>query len=200
MKTLYICMGVSGCGKTTIGELLAKYLNCEYIEGDKYHPPSNIHKMSVLQQPLNDNDREAWLQKLFSLAHEFFSSHQEEHECQNLVMACSALKHKYRLLLCGAISNLSEFDNYCNSSSSCNTKHFSKPFFQTKFLFLKGSMEGIEKRLRERQNHFMKAKLLKSQFDTLEEPVTCPEYSVITVDSIENKSAEEILQFIIENL
>ncbi len=61
-----VLMGVSGCGKTTIGERLASNLNTPYFEGDDFHPPSNVAKMSN-GIPLNDEDRKSWLTVLTKL-------------------------------------------------------------------------------------------------------------------------------------
>jgi gluconokinase len=61
----WIMMGVSGSGKTTIGRLFAEKLECDFLEGDRRHPLSNIRKM-LSQQPLQDEDRRSWLLNLES--------------------------------------------------------------------------------------------------------------------------------------
>ena len=80
-------MGVSGSGKTTVGELLAQKLGATFVDGDFLHPESNVAKMAA-GTPLNDADRKPWLeavgQKLGDAGDE------------SLVMACSALKKSYR--------------------------------------------------------------------------------------------------------
>lgn len=82
-------MGVSGNGKTTIGTWLAEELDRVFIEGDEFHPPENIAKMSA-GTPLDDDDRRPWLAKL---AAEIRSL---EEQGKQSVMGCSALKRQYR--------------------------------------------------------------------------------------------------------
>jgi len=192
---LYVVMGVSGCGKSTIGEGLAKHFNnAVFIEGDKYHPPANIHKMSVLQQPLNDSDREPWLQSLHATALHEFSKHANNEAGCVVIMACSALKHTYRLIISGAIASLQDAEQQLNQQQQ-------QLPFSTIFVYLKaGSKEGMAKRLHERQHHFFKPSLLDSQFATLEEPHSCNEYQVLTVDKIEEKSVTQTLNEVISKL
>lgn len=136
--TIFIVMGVSGTGKTTIGRLLSETYNYPFFDGDDYHPQENIEKMSS-GKPLNDDDRRGWLESLNELAHQHLRS--------GAVIACSALKEKYREILRKGIEN------------------------DTCFIYLNGSFEQIKKRLETRKGHFMSAVLLQSQFDTLEEPL-----------------------------
>jgi len=85
-------MGVSGCGKSTVGELLAQQLGADFIEGDSLHPPSNVAKMAA-GTPLTDADREGWLQ---TIAVRLGEAHSSE---RGLVASCSALKRSYRDIL-----------------------------------------------------------------------------------------------------
>jgi gluconokinase len=87
-----IVMGVSGSGKSTVGGRLAERLGWRFEDGDRFHPPSNIAKMSA-GQPLTDEDRRPWLQ---AIAQEIDRSCQA---AQGVVIACSALKRAYRSIL-----------------------------------------------------------------------------------------------------
>ncbi|SFJ57074.1 NADP-dependent phosphogluconate dehydrogenase [Olleya namhaensis] len=138
MKKVIFIMGVSGCGKSTVGKLLAQELDIPFFDGDDFHPEANIKKMSN-GQPLNDDDRQGWLETLNDLAKKQLT----ENSC---VIVCSALKQKYRDTLSLHIKT------------------------ETKWVYLSGSFDQIFERLNSRDNHFMPSELLKSQFDTLEEP------------------------------
>jgi gluconokinase len=67
-----VVMGVSGCGKSTVGRLLAEKMKCDFLEGDVLHPASNIAKMSS-GVPLTDEDRMPWLLALHSRIREVCS-------------------------------------------------------------------------------------------------------------------------------
>jgi gluconokinase len=87
-----VVMGVSGSGKSTIADRLAARLGWRYEDGDKYHPPANVAKMSA-GHPLNDEDRRPWLQ---AIADEIDRTCKAN---ERAVVACSALKHAYRDIL-----------------------------------------------------------------------------------------------------
>ncbi len=80
-------MGVSGCGKSTVGEFLAQDLGASFLDGDSLHPHENVQKMAA-GIPLSDDDRAPWLREI---GRKFTESRQE-----SLVIACSALKRSYR--------------------------------------------------------------------------------------------------------
>ena len=90
MKTrFFIVMGVSGCGKTSVGQLLARSLGWDFYDADNFHPPENVSNMAS-GIPLTDSDRAPWLASL----HDLISSSLEADRPG--VLACSALKERYR--------------------------------------------------------------------------------------------------------
>ena len=130
-------MGVTGAGKTTVGRLLAEQLGWEFLDGDDFHPESNLEKMRR-GIPLNDDDRKPWLERLGA------EIARRDADGLGLVLACSALKKSYRSLLAAAAT--------------------------VQFVYLKGSMQEIVRRLSRRQGHFADEKILAGQFADLEEP------------------------------
>ncbi|MTV36860.1 gluconokinase [Duganella radicis] len=85
-------MGVSGCGKSTVGQALATANGVPFVEGDQYHPPANVAKMSA-GVPLNDDDRADWL---LALQAQIGAARLRG---EGLVISCSSLKRRYRDLL-----------------------------------------------------------------------------------------------------
>lgn len=186
-------MGVSGCGKTTIGKQLAERLNLQggkggggigigiFLDGDDYHPLCNKQKMKA-GIPLQDEDRYPWfdvlkqeimvqcglLQQQLSQSQSQQQSQQQHHPQAVIVVACSALKAAYR-------NRLRNFDNYDYKHQQQQEQqqlHININI-QPVFVYLKGSKEFIAKRLQRRVDHeFMPSTLLDSQFETLEEPPT----------------------------
>ena len=157
----FIFMGVSGCGKTTIGEKTAEILGVPYYEGDSFHPKDNVEKMSQ-GIPLNDEDRSEWLTTLADLI-----SHKLE-EGESGVLSCSALKEKYREQL----------------RVDPDLVHF---------IYLKGSYDLIRYRMEKRTGHYMPPGLLRSQFETLEEPENV---CTIQIDQPPEEIVQETLDFI----
>jgi gluconokinase len=158
-----ILMGVSGSGKTTIGTLLAKRTGMVFADADDYHPLANKEKMAS-GQPLNDEDREPWLEILNKLVRSWHDSG------TGGVLACSALKEKYRQTLSEGL-----------------------PEGSIGFVMLDGSRELIAQRLAHRHHEFMNSKLLDSQFATLEPPSDALR---VVNDRPPDEVVDEILQHI----
>ena len=131
-------MGVSGSGKTTTGQALARRLGWDFFDADDFHPPENITKMTA-GIPLSDSDRAPWLA---SLHNQLLSTLKAG--CHP-VLACSALKAKYRAQLLEGVDGIA-------------------------IIFLQGSYDLIWSRMSARERHYMKPEMLQSQFDALEEP------------------------------
>ncbi|HEU5434863.1 MAG TPA: gluconokinase [Telluria sp.] len=132
----WVVMGVSGCGKSEVGRELAALLHVDFVEGDAYHSAANVAKMAA-GTPLTDEDRADWLHTL----QERIAAARESGV--GLVLACSALKRRYRDLLRQADPDL-------------------------RFAHLDGARELIAARMGARTAHFMPASLLDSQLRDLE--------------------------------
>lgn len=91
-STVLIIMGVSGCGKTTLGNALARKLNWQFKDADDYHSKENKNKMRK-GLPLEDSDRLPWLRKLAGEIEDWIDNG------KMTVLACSALKNEYRTIL-----------------------------------------------------------------------------------------------------
>jgi gluconokinase len=133
-----IVMGVTASGKTTVGRRVAERLGWPFFDADQFHPPANIEKMSH-GIPLTDDDREPWLQAL----HDLLAT--QEREGKDAVLACSALKERYRQVLRGGLRDV-------------------------RFVYLKGDPAVLQARLDRRKGHFMPRTMLESQLAALEEP------------------------------
>lgn len=100
-KIAIVVMGVSGVGKTTIGQMLAAATGLPFFDGDDFHPQTNIDKMAA-GVPLTDADRQGWLLQLHQLL-------QAQLLLQGCVIACSALKQQYRDVLNNGLSDAVRF-------------------------------------------------------------------------------------------
>lgn len=96
---IILLMGVSSCGKTTIGESLSRELAWPFFDGDSFHPPENVEKMRQ-GIPLNDQDRLPWLQAIR------VRIDQERQRGTGAIFACSALKQSYRDILIKGVVDL----------------------------------------------------------------------------------------------
>jgi gluconokinase len=133
-----VVMGVSGCGKTAVGSRLAQRLGARFIDADDLHPPANVEKMRA-GIALDDADRAPWLALLNARLREAAAAGEP------VVLACSALKQRYRDRLGAGVPAL-------------------------RFVHLAGSRELIAARLAARKHRYMPASLLDSQFAALEPP------------------------------
>ena len=163
--TILVLMGVSGSGKTTIGEAIARLSGATFADGDDYHSATNKAKMAA-GHALSDADREPWLESLNGVLKRWFATG------INGVLACSALKQAYRATLAGGM-----------------------PGGAVDFVLLEGSKEMIAARLAARHHEYMNPKLLDSQLQTLEpHPADDPhEFSVVN-DRAPDVVAGEILE------
>lgn len=133
-------MGVSGCGKSTLGALLARQLDCPFLEGDDFHAPEAVAKMRA-GQPLDDEDRWPWLDRLGAAVAQALASRGA------VVAACSALRRSYRERLRAAVAPT-----------------------PMRFVLLDADHDELVRRLTGRLGHYMPASLLDSQLTTLERP------------------------------
>jgi gluconokinase len=92
-----VVMGVSGCGKTSVGVLLARQLGWRFIDADDHHPPANVQKMRG-GTPLTDEDRAPWLAALNAMLRQSGSG--------PTVLACSALRQRYRDTLAEGVAGI----------------------------------------------------------------------------------------------
>jgi len=153
-------IGVSGVGKSTIGNLLSKEFSIPYFDGDDFHSKENVKKMSE-GQSLNDKDRQGWLLILNQLA-------KDQIKTNSCIIACSALKESYRDLLSKGLKT------------------------NVKWVLLEGSYDQILERLKIRKGHYMPESLLKSQFETLENPINALKINISStpfeiVETIKNE-------------
>ncbi|WP_158823453.1 gluconokinase [Granulicella sp. S156] len=160
---IVVLMGVSGSGKTTIGSLLAEREGTVFADADDYHPLANKQKMAS-GQPLNDDDREPWLETLNRLMRGWYDSG------KGGVLACSALKEKYRVTLSADM-----------------------PKESVTFVLLDGSHELIAERLAARKHEYMNPKLLDSQLATLEPPADA-------LRVVNNRPPEEVVEQILQHI
>jgi gluconokinase len=158
---ILIVMGVSGCGKTTIGNLLAQRLGWTFKDADWFHPASNIDKMEK-GIPLTDDDRWPWLEKIAVWIGNACRSGERG------VIACSALKRRYRDILIGDRDAV-------------------------RLIYLKGDEALIARRVATRHEHFMPPDLLHSQFVALEEPGPDENPVIVSIEPTPDEIVSRIL-------
>ena len=147
---IVIVMGVCGTGKTTVGRLIAERIGARFEEGDRFHPKANVEKMSR-GEPLDDEDRWPWLESIGRSIDEW------QRAGEDVILACSALKERYREILLGG-----------------------RPDMRLVHLF--GTQALISERMAQRRHHFMPPSLVPSQFAALEPPA--PGEHVIAADVV----------------
>jgi len=158
-NTVFFITGVSGTGKSTIGERVASELRLVFEEGDSYHPVASVEKMSA-GIPLEDADRWDWLTHLNKIAKDHLAND------RSAIISCSALKASYRAILCEGLNKeltgrqAEEKKNPLAKSVQSNVR----------FIYLHASTDTIGQRLKQRQHFFVGDDMLKSQFATLEIP------------------------------
>ena len=136
-----VIMGVSACGKTTVGAAVAQRIGGRFVDGDDHHSRENVAKMAA-GIPLTDGDRMPWLAGL----HEIIATHLACGSQASLVVACSALARRHRDQLLGSL-----------------------PPGSVRFVHLAADSTTILGRLDTRQDHFMKGRhMLEAQFAALE--------------------------------
>jgi gluconokinase len=155
-------MGVSGSGKSTIGALLAARLQWEFADADWFHSAANVDKMHA-GIALTDEDRWPWLEAIAAWIDEL------RRAGRHGVLACSALKRRYRDVLSGGGRA------------------------DVRFAYLKGDEKLIARRMAARHEHFMPAALLRSQFDALEEPGPDENPITVAIDARPDEIAARIL-------
>ncbi|KAF3928855.1 hypothetical protein ABW20_dc0103116 [Dactylellina cionopaga] len=155
LRHIWIITGPAGCGKSSVAAFLAQNLDLPYIEGDDFHPPENVKKMSA-GIPLNDEDRWGWLDTLRQKA-----SDELEAGAMGCVVTCSALKRRYR-----------DFIRQVGQA---------EVGIVVRFVYLRADVELLIQRVKARKNHFMKDDMVRSQFTALEEPDSS-EPDVVPVD------------------
>ncbi|CAI7645146.1 gluconokinase [Penicillium manginii] len=158
---IWVVTGPAGCGKSTVGQALRKDLGLSFLEGDDYHPKSNKDKMGN-GIPLTDADRWDWLISLRQAAIDVLSPSESNNfnPPAGVVVACSALKKKYRDVM--------------------RVAAYGSPSVQIHFVYLKLSEEVLMQRTTQRQGHYMKSDMVRSQLQALEEPKG--EWDAITIN------------------
>ncbi|KAJ5496149.1 gluconokinase [Penicillium diatomitis] len=161
VQHIWVVTGPAGCGKSTVGNGLRKELGVPFLEGDDYHPKSNKEKMGN-GIPLTDEDRWDWLISLRNAAIEALSPSEANnfHPPAGVVVACSALKQKYRDVM--------------------RVAAYGSPSVLIHFVYLKLSEEVLMQRVSQRKSHYMKSDMVRSQMQTLEEPEQ--EWDAITIN------------------
>jgi gluconokinase len=146
---IVVVAGVAGSGKTTVGQVVAERLGLMFADGDSFHPAANVAKMRA-GLPLTDADRVPWLAAITSWMDDMIATG------QSAVLACSALKRRYR-------------DELLSGRE------------QAEIVFLAITRDEDEARVAARTGHFFHEPLLASQFADLELPQDEPRVHLVSV-------------------
>lgn len=151
---LIIVMGVSGCGKTTLAKALAEEYQYHYMEADDFHSADAKHHMAQ-GRPLTDAMREPWILAMLGVLRSGYKQN------QSYVLSYSGLKRLHR----------KRFRRlpYAGESADGDNKNFSSS--NMVFLMLNGDKAIIEKRMKNREDHFMPSSLLDSQIRSFDLPM-----------------------------
>jgi carbohydrate kinase (thermoresistant glucokinase family) len=156
-----IVAGVTGSGKSTVGRALADRLGWRFHDADDLHPPENVARMRA-NQPLTDAQRLPWLLRVRAVVE------QAARDGRGDVIACSALKRRYRETIAGGVAGV-------------------------RFVHLTGDPELLRERLEHRPDHFAGPGLLDSQIEALERPADALTLDVsLPVDALVDAIARDL--------
>ena len=211
---IYNRQGVSASGKTTLGTALAEALSLPFIDADDLHSEANKDKMSR-GEPLTDADRGPWLVRVRRTALAAVQANTRG-SMSGVIVACSALKASYRKVLRGECANLDpERGGACGEAVAAVSAENSDrgvpaaegwqsekveadvslaraaPPPRTYFVHPFGEQSVLMERMKKRESHFMKANMLTSQLETLENPAERGEGGVVEV-RLEANTKEQV--------
>ncbi|KAK1149402.1 hypothetical protein N8T08_006625 [Aspergillus melleus] len=177
VQHIWVVTGPAGCGKSTVGRNIQQALQIPFLEGDDFHTVSNREKMTS-GIPLTDADRWDWLISLRQAAIEALSPSEANNYLppSGVVVACSALKQKYRDVM--------------------RVAAYGSPSVQIHFVYLKLDEQALFQRVTQRQSHYMKNTMVQSQLRDLEEPKG--EWDALTIDA--NYPPEQVQREVLEKV
>ncbi|KAJ5632622.1 gluconokinase [Penicillium lividum] len=181
MQHIWVVTGPAGCGKSTVGQAIRQELNLPFLEGDDFHPKSNKDKMGH-GIPLTDADRWDWLISLRQAAINALSP-SESNNFQppaGVVVACSALKQKYRDVM--------------------RVAAYGSPSVHIHFVYLKLTEAVLMQRVTQRKSHYMKSDMVHSQLAALEEPQGEWDAITINVEGSPEQVQHNVLEAVTEKL